>query len=85
MYKNQFCLNIGTDNNNFKQAFAQKYGKGLEQMSATAFAQLSLMLDILQNKNSDMSEIIKNNNSIFGQLTLDGRSIRYLPIVETVE
>lgn len=85
MYKNQFCLNISTDKAEFKQAFEQKYGKGLEQMSATAFAQLSLMLDILQNKNHKLSEIIKNNDSIFGKLTLDGRSIRYLPIVETIE
>jgi len=85
LYKGRFCLNVGSNDVKFKQAFKQKYGKGLEQMSATAYAQLSLMLDILQHKDRDLTDVIKNNKSIFGKLILDNRSIRYQPIVEVIE
>ena len=85
LYKGRFCLNVGSNDDNFKQAFYKKYGKNLEQMSAAAFAQLSLILDILQHKNEKLSKIISKNNSIFGKLVLEGRSIRYQPIVELVE
>jgi hypothetical protein len=54
-------------------------------MSATAYAQLSLMLDILKNKESRIDDVVAKHNSIFGQLVLDNRSIRYQPIVEVLE
>ena len=54
-------------------------------MSATAYAQLSLMLDILQHKDKNLTETIENNSSILGKLVLDNRSIRYQPIVEVME
>ncbi|MBE6447859.1 MAG: hypothetical protein E7018_00980 [Alphaproteobacteria bacterium] len=85
LYKGRFCLNVGSNDEVFKKAFYQKYSKKLEQMSATSYAQLALILDILSNKDKDINETIENNKSIFGKLTLDGRSIRYLPIVEVVE
>lgn len=85
LYKGQFCLNIGTDDTKFKQAFYEKYGKGIEQMSATAFAQLSLILDMLQHKTESLNEVIAKHNGIFGKLSVDEKSIRYQPIVETIE
>ena len=85
LYKGRFCLNVGSKNEVFKKAFYEKYGKGLEQMSATAYAQLSLILDILQHKDKTFDEVVKENNSIFGQLTLDNRCVRYQPIVEVLE
>ncbi|MBP5399782.1 MAG: penicillin-binding protein activator [Alphaproteobacteria bacterium] len=85
LYKGRFGLNVGSNNQEFKTAFYQKYGKKLEQMSATAYAQLSLMLDILQNKNNELNKTVEANDSIFGHLTMDNRSIRYQPIVETIE
>lgn len=85
LYKGRFCLNIGSNDEVFKNAFYKKYGKGLEQMSATAYAQLSLMLDILQHKDKTLDKVVKEHNSIFGQLILDNRAIRYLPIVEIME
>ena len=85
LYKGRFCLNIGSKDETFKKAFYLKYGKGLEQMSATAYAQLSLMLDILKNKGKTLNKTIEENNSILGQLVLDNRSIRYQPIVEIME
>ncbi len=85
LYKGRFCLNVGSENEAFKKAFYEKYGKHIEQMSSTTYAQLSLMLDILKNKNTDLSQIIKQHDSIFGKLSLDGHAIRYLPIVETLE
>ncbi len=84
LYKGRFCLNVGSKDEVFKKAFYQKYGKGLEQMSATAYAQLSLMLDILKHKGDSLDKIVKENDSIFGKLVLDGRAVRYLPIVETL-
>ena len=54
-------------------------------MSATAYAQLSLILDILKHKDESLDKIVEKNKSIFGQLTLDNRSVRYLPIVEVLE
>ena len=85
LYKGRFGLNVGSKDEVFKKAFYQKYGKGLEQMSATAYAQLALVLDILQHKDKSLEEIVLNSDSIFGKLSLDYRSIRYLPIVEVVE
>ena len=85
LYKGRFCLNVGSKDETFKKAFYQKYGKRLEQMSATAYAQLSLMLDILKNKESRIDDVVAKHNSIFGQLVLDNRSIRYQPIVEVME
>ena len=85
LYKGQFCLNIGSEDEAFKKAFYQKYGKNLEQMSATAYAQLSLMLDILKQKGENLDKIINENDSVLGELVLDGRSIRYQPIVELME
>ncbi len=85
LYKGRFCLNIGSNDEAFKKAFYQKYSKRLEQMSATAYAQLSLMLDILQHKDKTLDKVVKEHNSIFGQLILDNRAIRYLPIVEVME
>lgn len=85
LYKGRFCLNVGSKDEVFKKAFYQKYGKGLEQMSATAYAQLSLILDILKRKNDSLNKIVTENKSIFGQLSLDNRSVRYQPIVEVLE
>ena len=85
LYKGRFCLNVGSKDEVFKKAFHQKYGKGLEQMSATAYAQLSLILDILRHKEVDLDKIIKEHKSIFGQLILDHHAVRYLPIVEVME
>ena len=85
LYKGRFCLNVGSKNEPFKKAFYQKYGKGLEQMSAAAYAQLSLMLDILKYKNDGLNKAVEENESIFGKLTLDNRSVRYQPIVEVLE
>ena len=85
LYKGRFCLNIGSKDEAFKKAFYQKYDKGLEQMSATAYAQLSLMLDILQQKGETLNKVVNEHRSIFGQLGLDNRSIRYKPIVEVME
>ena len=84
-YSNQITLNVGSNDEVFKKAFYQKYGKKLEQMSATAYAQLSLMLNILKHNDVSVKEIIEKNDSIFGKLILDNRSIRYMPIVEVVE
>lgn len=85
LYKGRFCLNVGSKDEVFKKAFRKKYNKGLEQMSATAYAQLSLMLDILQHKEDSLDKIVKENKSIFGKLVLDNRAVRYQPIVEIVE
>ena len=85
LYKGRFCLNVGSKDEAFKKAFYQKYNKKLEQMSATAYAQLSLMLNILKHNDVSVKEIIEKNDSIFGKLILDNRSIRYMPIVEVVE
>ena len=85
LYKGRFCLNVGSKDEVFKKAFFQKYNRGLEQMSAAAYAQLSLMLDILQRKDSNLDTIVKENNSILGQLVLDNRAVRYQPIIEVVE
>ena len=85
LYKGRFCLNIGSKDETFKKAFYQKYGKGLEQMSATAYAQLSLMLDVLQHKKESLDKVVEEHSSIFGKLGLDNRSIRYKPIVEVLE
>ena len=85
LYKGRFCVNIGSKDEAFKNAFYQKYGKRPEQMSATAYAQLSLMLDILKNKDNSLNETIEKNNSVLGKLVLDNRSIRYKPIIEVME
>ena len=85
LYKGRFCLNVGSKDETFKKAFRERYGKGLEQMSAAAYAQLSLMLDILRHKNDGFEKAVKENRSIFGTLTLDDRAVRYLPIIEIVE
>jgi len=85
LYKGRFGLNIGSNDETFKKAFYQRYGKGIEQMSATAYAQLSLMLDILQHKDKNLTETIENNSSILGKLVLDNRSVRYKPIIEVME
>ncbi|MBQ7660139.1 MAG: ABC transporter substrate-binding protein [Alphaproteobacteria bacterium] len=85
LYKGRFALNIGSKDEVFKKAFRQKYGKGLEQMSAAAYAQLSLMLDVLRYPNDDFEKAVNENKSIFGKLTLENHSVRYLPIVEILE
>lgn len=87
LFEGQFCLNIGSNNEDYQKLFYQHYQKNPEQMSAVGFAETDLMLKAMskmKNWNEFYDELKKaaQEESILGSLTINGQQINYQPIIQ---
>ena len=85
MYEGKFALNVGTKDKVLREAFFKEYGKYPEQMSSVAYGILSILVDILQKSDQEMDMIVSENDSLFGPLELEGKMIKYDPIIEVIK
>lgn len=87
LFEGQFCLNIGSNKEEYQKLFYRHYQKYPEQMSAVGFAEADLMLKAMSRMKNrsgfyDGLKQAAKEDSVLGKLRINGKQINYQPIIQ---